>query len=142
MTDMKPPSADELVGPPPLTLDAEYTLKDFLGKTVDEALQTIEDGGVTEDFAYMTSVGIAYYLPAALQYLEGEDSRDDWEFAHGLLCSLSCLIELDGLEGPGLPILRQVSEYCDQHRAKFDMTGENDLSHEYLRVIRGGQRTV
>jgi hypothetical protein len=134
---MEVPTAVELVGLPPLTLDAEWVLKNFLGKTVEDALSMIQLGtSVTEDFAYMTSEGIAYYLPAAFQYLCSDDSQDDWEFAHGLLCSLYCLIEIEELTGPGLPILNEVTEYCYRNRRKFELDGEEDLSGEYFRVIR------
>ena len=59
---MKPPSAEELVGPSPLSLDAQRALKNFLGKTVEEAEGMYRDApSVTaEDFSYMTPEGLVY----------------------------------------------------------------------------------
>jgi hypothetical protein len=52
-----------------------------------------------EDFTYMASVGLCYYLPAALRYLESEDSADHWDFAHGLMCALSSQVSVFGMSG-------------------------------------------
>ncbi len=67
---INPPNANELVGTPPLSLDAEWALKNFLGKTQDEVREMCRaNSSVTEDFTYMTALGLSYYLPAALSYL-------------------------------------------------------------------------
>ena len=133
---MKPPSAEELVGPPPLCLDSQEVLRKFLGKTADEAQKMFQNHPVTEDFAYMTPQGLMYYLPAALDYLCSKHSSGDWEFAHGLLCSLSCQVDLSGIKGPALTVIQQIADYCDAHRAKFDMGNDDDLMDDYLGKIR------
>ncbi len=134
---MKPPSADELVGPPPLGPDEEWCWKNFLGKSVDEAQEMCRNGPpVTEDFAYLAPAGLIYYLPAALNYLVSDDSKEDWEFAHGLLCSLSSQVDIFGLRGPAVAMIKEIAEYCDAHRAKFDIGDEEDLFNDYLRKIR------
>ncbi|MFT5322523.1 MAG: S-adenosylmethionine decarboxylase [Planctomycetaceae bacterium] len=133
----KPPSAEELVGPPPLCLDQQWALKDFLGKSVDEAEEMCRNNPpVTEDFSYMAPAGLVYYLPAALNYLISDESKEDWEFAHGLMCALSIKVEIYGLQGPALTMVSEIAEFCDGQRAKFDLGGEQDLFDGYLEVIR------
>lgn len=133
----KPPSAEELVGPPPLCLDQQWALKDFLGKSVDEAEEMCRNRpSVTEDFTYMAPAGLIYYLPAALNYLISDESKEDWEFAHGLMCALSSQVEILGLRGPAVTIVSEIAEFCDVNRAKFDLGGEQDLFDGYLELIR------
>ena len=132
---MNPPSANELVGPPPHGLDEKWALKNFLGKTREQAREMCKNSAVTEDFTYMASAGLCYYLPAVLSYLESEESADDWEFAHGLMCALSSQVSIFGMRGEPLPLIKQVAEYCDTHRAKFHL-GSEDLFDEYLQKIR------
>jgi hypothetical protein len=91
---------------------------------------------VTEDFAYMAPAGLIYYLPAALNYLVSTESKEDWEFAHGLLCSLSCQVRMPGIKGPAHSLIQQIAEYCDTHRAKFDIADDEDLFNDYLSIIR------
>jgi hypothetical protein len=139
---MKPPSANELVGPPPHSLDAKWALKNFLGKTQDEGLEMCRgNSSVTEDFTYMAAAGLCYYLPAALKYLESDDSTDDWDFAHGLMCALSSKVSIFGLRGEPLPLINQIADYCDKHREKFDLS-EEDLFDGYLEKIRNAAQTA
>ena len=133
---MKPPSAEDLVGPPPLCLDSQEVLRNFLGKTFDEAQEMFHNESVTEDFAHMTSEGLTYYLPAALGYLRSRSSVRDWEFAHGLLCSLYCQVTINKVRSPALQQIQQVADFCDEHRAKFDMDGDERLADTYLHAIR------
>jgi hypothetical protein len=135
---MKPPSANELVGPPPHGLDEKWALKNFLGKTQEEAKEMCRNSAVTEDFTYMAPAGLLYYLPAALNYLESEDSTGHWEFAHGLMCALSSQVGLFGMRGEPLVLIRQIAEYCDKHREKFNLTPE-DLFDGYLDTIRSAE---
>lgn len=132
---MNPPTSDELVGPPPHDLDQQWALKNFLGKSREQAIEMFKKIPVTEDFAYMASAGLCYYLPAALRYLESEDSRENWEFASGLMCSLSSQVSIMGLRGEPLPLIRQVADYLDANRQKFEL-GQEDLFDEYLALIR------
>ncbi len=134
---MKPPTADELVGPPPHGLDEAWALKNFLGKSQDQARAMFHRGSaLTEDFTYMAPAGLCYYLPAALNYLESEDSNGDWDFAHGLMCALSGQVGTFGMRGEPVILIKQIAEYCHAQRAKFDFT-PSDLFDEYLESIRG-----
>ena len=130
---MNPPSANELVGAPPHGLDHKWALKNFLGKTQQEARELCKNSAVTEDFTYMAPAGLCYYLPAALNYLESEECS--WEFAHGLMCALSTQVAVLGMRGEPLALIRQIADYCDNHREKLSL-GAGDLFDEYLQKIR------
>ena len=84
---LKPPTANELVEAPPHGLDEKWALKNFLGKTQEQTVEMCKGSAVTEDFTYVASAGLCYYLPAALRYLESEEAAHHWEFAHGLMCA-------------------------------------------------------
>jgi hypothetical protein len=131
---MNPPTADELVGPPPHGLDEKCAPKNFLGKTQIEARKMCQSAAVTEDFTYMAPAGLCYYLPAALSYLESDDSSGDWQFAHGLTCALSTQVGIFGMRGEPLILIKEIAEYCDRNRSKFDLTPE-DLFDGYLDAI-------
>jgi len=133
---MNPPTATELVGPPPHGLDEKCVLKNFLGKTQEQAREMCKSSAVTEDFTYMASAGLCFYLPAALRYLESEDAAGCWEFAHGLVCALSSQVAIFGMKGEPLALIAQVADYCDTHREKFGLDSD-DLFDGYLQKIRG-----
>ena len=80
---MRPPTADELVGPQPHGLDEKCALKNFLGKTQEQALEMFTSAAVTEDFTYMASTGLCYYLPAAVSYLESDEAAGHWSSLTG-----------------------------------------------------------
>lgn len=133
--ELDPPTEDELVGPPPHSLDEKCVLRNFLGKTQEEVVEVFPRNPDTEDFTYMAAAGLCYYLPAALIYLESEASTGDWEFAHGLMCALSTQVGIFGMRGEPLGLIKRVAEYCNCHRDKFDITAE-DLFDQYLQTIR------
>ena len=60
---MKPPSAEELVGPEPHGLDEECALRNFLGKTHEEAHVVFRNASVTEDFTYMAPAAFSTIFP-------------------------------------------------------------------------------
>src|SRR5690606_695162 len=124
---MKPPNAEQLVGPPPHSLDDEWALKNFLGKTREQAQEMCRTNpSVTEDFMYMAPAGLTYYLPAALEYLKSPEADGEWLFAHGILGSLAFQVT-----GPRLPdevfgLIEEIAAYCDAHRDRFEFD-EGDL---------------
>ena len=136
---MTPPTANELVGPPPHGLDQKWALNNFLGKTQDDAQRMCRNSAVTEDFTYMAPPGLLYYLPAALAYLESDESMGHWEFAHGLMCALSSQVGTFSLGGEPLVLINQIADYCDKHREKFNLTPE-DLFDGYLATIRSAEQ--
>jgi len=134
---MNPPTATQLVAPPPLTLDEGRVLRNFLGKTQQQAQAMFpRDSTVTEDFTYMTPAGLCYYLPPALAYLASPEAQGDWDFAHGLMCALSTQAGLHHVRGEALHLIQQIAEYCATQRPKFILTEEDELFDRYLDTIR------
>ncbi|MEQ8791377.1 MAG: hypothetical protein RIC55_34260 [Pirellulaceae bacterium] len=136
----RPPTTVELIGyPEPFPgSDEQYVVKNFLDKTQDDARQMYLHGGmyITEDFTYMASAGLRYYLPPAFDYLRDDESADDWEFCHGLLCSLSCQADRpQRLAADVLLLMKEIASYCDAQREKFGVEAENDLFEKYIRKI-------
>jgi hypothetical protein len=134
---MNPPTATERVGAEPHGLDEKWALKNFLGKSRDDARHMFRRGAVTEDFAYMAPDGLRYYLPAAFDYLRAHDSFGDSDFCHGLLCSLYCqATSSQPLPGDVLTLIKDVAEFSDSHRDKFGLTPREELFNEYILCIR------
>jgi hypothetical protein len=136
----RPPTIEELVGcSRPITgLDERYVVKHFLGKTQAEARRMYPSGGIhlTEDFTYMAAAGLRYYLSPAFDYLRDEESTHDWEFCHGLLCSLSCHFGSGSRPATDVvQLIQEVARYCDSHREKFCLDAEEDLFDGYLQKI-------
>lgn len=135
----RPPTVEELIGSPrPVTgLDERYVVKHFLGKTQAEARKMYPSGGLylTEDFTYMAPGGLRYYLPPAFDYLRADAATHDWEFCHGLMCSLSCHFIHGRLDADIVTFIKEIAQYCDSHREKFDLDAQEDLFDGYLRKI-------
>jgi hypothetical protein len=136
-----PPTKEELVGYSGFItdLDARYVVKNFLGKTQADARKMYPSGRgfSTEDFTYMTSDGLRYYLPPAFDYLRDEESAYDQEFCHGLLCSFTCQLHPQNrIAEDVLLLIKDIAAYCDSHREKFGLNAQEDLFDEYVRTIR------
>jgi hypothetical protein len=137
----RPPTIEELVGcsRPVTGLDERYVVKHFLRKTQAEARKMYPTGGIhlTEDFTYMAVDGLRYYLPPALDYLRAPESEHDWEFCHGLMCSLYCQVTASpALPAEVLTLVKEIATFCDGHRQKFGLEAEEKLFDEYVRGIQ------
>ena len=133
----KPPTLTELVTYAK-GLDERYVIKHFLGKTQSDARRMYPTGGTSlaEDFTYMASDGLRYYLPPALDYLRDDQSTHDWDFCHGLMCSLFCRARRShDLATDVLVLIKEIAKYCDTHRDKFGIDVTEDLFDEYVRTI-------
>lgn len=124
-------------------LEIPNVLSHFLGKNQTEAFDMYVKMGhaLTEDFAYITAQGLEYYLPPTLEYLKSEKSIGDWNFVHGLLCSLSCQADQGNLQGEALRIATEIALYCRLNEKKFDLK-EDDLHHEYIPLILSANQSV
>ncbi len=134
------PTVEELVGcsRPVTGLDERYVVEHFLGKTQTEARKMYPSGGLhlTEDFTYMASDGLRYYLSPAFAYLRDDESTHDWEFCHGLLCSLSCHFGSGSRPANDVvQLIREIAGYCNSHREKFGLNPQEDLFDGYLQKI-------
>ena len=144
---MRPPNALELVGPEkPLHPDHEEALIHFLGKSQEEA-RAFYPGRthyITEDFMWMTPIGLSYYLPPFLDYLKSEDAVEDAKedvFGAGagsVLGTLARLIE-DGTPLPNdlLCVAKEICAYVKQHCKRFGMSPHDESYQEYVKIIEG-----
>lgn len=134
----EPPNRQALAGAEPLSLDGLTVVKNFLGKTQADARRMFEarrGGFTTEDFMWMAAEGVRYYLTPALEYLRSKESNENWEFCHGLLCSLAFQAEQGGLPSDVLRQIREIADYADAHLTKYLITPD-DGADEYIQRIR------
>lgn len=91
---------------------------------------------ITEDFTYMAPDGLRYYLPPAFGYLRAEQSSDDLDFCHGLICSLYCQATSSRpLPTDILSLIKEIAVFCDEHREKFCLQQEEELFDEWVQGI-------
>jgi len=139
---MRPPNALELVGPEkPLHPDHEEVLKHFLGKSQEEA-RTFYPGRmhyITENFMWMTPVGLCYYLPPFLDYLKSEDAVKDarWDVfgagAGSVLDTLARLIEEDPpLRNDFLCLAKEICAYIKQHCKRFGISPHDGWYRQWV----------
>lgn len=139
-----PPNAVELVGQEKeLHPDQAWLLKDFLGKSQEEAraLYEARPYDITEYFMWMTPEGLRFYLPPFLDYLQSEAGKRSWEAASGILCSLSIQIE----QHPQLPqdvlsLAKQICAYVKQNCKRFGIDPHDELYRECLKTIEGAKQ--
>jgi hypothetical protein len=134
---MKIPTEQELAGVKPYCLDTEHMLKNFLGRTKEDAIELMKkNGGSSEDFSYMSATGLRFYLEAALDYLKGDEVANEvWDFPTGLLCSLMCQVKYSNVDASVLPLIKEVGEYCKNHTAKLDLDDDCPLFQGYIKSI-------
>jgi len=142
--EMKIPTERELAGTKPYCLDTEWMLKNFLGKTKEDAIELMKStGGISEDFTYMAAIGLRFYLEAALEYLKGDDVADEeWGFPTGLLCSLMCQVKYCNVDSSVLPLIREVAEYCKNNTQKLDLDETCALYRGYIASIEEAEQDV
>lgn len=117
-------------------LDTKSMLKTFLGKTKEEAMALCKHQSVAENFAYMSSVGLKFYLEAAFDYLKSNDVIDeDWDFPRGLLFSLYCQVSSGQADESVMPLIKQVADYCKNNTDKLGLDENCELFQKYIRFI-------
>lgn len=133
---MPPPSKEQLVGAS-RGPDEQCVISNFLGLDQSEAQELFHVSAtlVTEDFSYMAPAGLRYYLGAAFLYLLSKRSSGNYDFCHGLLCSLSSQIRSQAFPEDLLQTVKEVAAYCDQERAKFGIAPIEDLFDGYCLEI-------
>lgn len=141
---MKIPTEEQLAGSKPYCLDTEWMLKNFLGKTKEEAIDLMKSsGGISEDFAYMSGDGLRFYLEAALDYLKGDDvANEEWDFPNGLLCSLMCQVKYFDVDSSVLPLIKEVCEYCKNHTEKLGLEAGCSLYQGYIKSVEDAEQTA
>lgn len=117
---MNVPSKDQLVDYD--GLDERYVVKHWNGKTIEDAYAMFAAGISLyyEDITYMSVAALHYYLPAALAYLQSDESNEDWGCASGVMASLSCVCNRTDLTPPVIVLIRDITRYVADNLAKFD----------------------
>ncbi len=141
---MKVPTEDQLAGSKPYCLDTEWMLKNFLGKTKEEAIELMNSTGrISEDFTYMATDGLRFYLEAALEYLKGDSvATEEWDFPSGLLCSLMCQVKYSNVDPSMLPLIKEVANYCKHHTKKLGLDESCELYQSYIKSIEEAEQGV
>jgi hypothetical protein len=141
---MKIPTEQELAGTKPYCLDTEWMLKNFLGKSKEEAINLMKStGGISEDFAYMAATGLRFYLEAALEYLKSDEvATEEWDFPNGLLCSLMCQVKHFNVDRAALPLIREVAEYCKNNSDKLGLDETCSLYQGYITSIEEAEQAA
>ena len=134
---MRIPTERELAGEKPYCLDTEWMLKNFLGKSIQEAFEFIIDNNVSFDYTYMTKKGFMYYGQAALKYLKSVEICDDeYDFTIQLLCSLTCRIDFQELDRDELEFIKEIGSYCFENAKKLDLDITCDIYQQYVKKIQ------
>ena len=68
----------------------------------------------------MSVAALHSYLPAALAYLQGTDSNDDYEVTSGVMTSLSCICSRPDLTPPVVDLIRSITNCVADNLPKFD----------------------
>jgi hypothetical protein len=118
-----PPTDDELVDPFADALDGDLLKKYFSGKTRDEAIRMFEqraEANTADFYLFMSPVGLAYYLPAALAYLKSPASEGDDGFFDWIITALSVRCETDEhLPTEIRQMIHDIADYLKAHLKKF-----------------------
>ncbi len=121
-------------------LDGQNAEKHFLGKTVSEAVGLFEEGTIyyVSDLMWMGPVAFAYYLPAAVQYVESERAEGDSDIVNCLHSTIDFRLDADGPDiAAAFPMIRRLAAYVLDHYERFDVSPEiyGDLNAGYRRFI-------
>jgi hypothetical protein len=118
-----PPKDDELVAPDTYEGDASWLKKNFAGKTRAEAIRMFEQraaANIADDYLWMSHIGLAYYLPAALSYLKSPTSEGDDGFLDWITTALSVRCENDDqLPAEIRQVIRDIADHLKGQLHKF-----------------------
>ena len=118
-----PPTDDELVAPDAFSGDGDCLKQNFSGKTRAEAIHMFEQrsaANIADDYLWMSHIGLAYYLPAALSYLKSPTSEGDDGFLDWITTALSVRCETDDhLPTEIRQVIRDIADYLKGQLHKF-----------------------
>jgi hypothetical protein len=108
------------------TLDEQYAVRNFLGKTHEQALELFRDNALhyQEDLTVMGAVGFCFYVDAFIAYLKGEESADDSDAASCFCFMVEQRLRIDSKTElrPSAPKLIDAITYLLEHFEKFHVT--------------------
>jgi hypothetical protein len=123
------------------SLDERTAVKNFLGKTLQQAEEMFRNGGsqlYTEDLMWMGPNAFCYYVRAAVDCLKSDASAGDWY----MLCGFCTAVEYQlkyyrpAIE-TSVPLLREALAYVLSSWAKFgpDIPDESELLERYRALL-------
>ena len=80
----------------------------------------------------MGPVAFAYYLPAAVQYVESQAAAGDSDIVHFLYSVIEFQLDNDrGDLAAAWPTIRRLAEYVLDHGERLDVSSDSDLCSGY-----------
>jgi hypothetical protein len=120
------------------SLDERCAVKNFLGKTSDEAYAMFADNGLrfAEDLMWMAPRGLAFYLEPAIRYVMSSDATGDPStFVSPLLGALAFRRTQNQLPASLIARMRDVASYIAANLAKFAIEPDEQRIQKYLAEI-------
>jgi hypothetical protein len=123
---MTPPTAIE-INPIPECLDGKCAVKNFVGKSVEQATKLFEDNGLhySDDLRWMGPIGFKFYFKAALAYLKSAKSHGDPDFLNSMISILESRLfgeynDFEGIKG-GIDDYAEFSSYALDNYDAYDL---------------------
>ncbi len=119
---MKLPTASE-INPIPEDLDGQHAVKNFLGKSLDEAEALLRESHLrySEDLMFMGPIAFRYYIPAEISYIRSELPNAHPPTLFGFAGILGQWLEFQPDEL--IPVAKELAEICGdvlERYARFD----------------------
>jgi hypothetical protein len=120
---MRLPTATE-INPIPEDLDGQHAVRNFLGKTLDEAEALFRESSITyqEDLMFMGAPAFRFYVQAAINYIQSEAATGDPDIINCFQDILRHRLEFEPKELAAVaPQLASVCRYILEHYDRFDL---------------------
>ena len=116
---MNLPSEREIC-PVPEDLDGQCAVRNFLGKSIEEAEALFRENSLhyQEDLMWMGPVAFRFYFPATERYVRSEHSRGDSDIINCLAGLLQ--FKLEWSPDDMRPIAGTLATFCDYVAAAYD----------------------
>jgi hypothetical protein len=121
---MRLPAAIE-INPIPEDLDGQHAVRNFLGKSLEEAEALFRESAITysDDLLVMGESAFRFYVPAAASYIQSEAAMGDSDAVSCFAGLLEHRLEFGAEELAAVaPLLASACRHILQHYESFDIT--------------------
>ena len=121
---MRLPTATE-INPIPEDLDGQRAVRNFLGKSLEEAEALFRESSITyqEDLMFMGAPAFRFYVSAAISYIQSEAATGDPDIINCFAGLLEHRLEFEAEELVAVaPLLASVCCYIVEHYDRFALT--------------------
>jgi hypothetical protein len=117
---MRLPTAQE-INPIPDNLDGMHALRNFLGKTLDEAEARFRENSIyyQEDLMFMGVVAFRFYVKALLNYIRSEAAEGDSDIINCLVGLLDLRFQFE-TKDELVPVASELAAICTYVLANFE----------------------